>query len=157
MVRILSSAALLSLFLAFPVLAKAKTKAPPANFAQFTAKERAAFNEDVAPIECKETTKTEGSKSYEGCFVNGKPFYIRMLDEGTPWGVLRFRGGEVVAYEGIENPELRLIKKGELYALYNADAKTVRTVFADAEGKELVGYTRKEVAAALKAFKLPAK
>lgn len=115
------------------------------------------FSPDVAPEDCKEKTIKIGIKSYEYCSVSGRLYYIRMLDEGTPWGVLLFKSGEPVQFEGIENPEVKVLKNGVLYAIYNHDTQEVRTDFSDADGKELMKFTNNEVSEALKAVNMNSK
>ena len=121
-------------------------------YESFAVGELPKFAPDTAPESCKETSKRVKNKRYDACIVNNVPYFIRMSDEGSPWAVLYFKGGRPVQYEGIENPNVRIIKNGNLYAVINTESKTFRTSFADDEGKALVKQTKLEVEEALAAF-----
>lgn len=131
-----------------------KTTERELDFATFVKLERPSFVADASPKNCKEVSKKKKSITYEACIVEKKPYYIRMLDEGTPFGVVTFRSGRPVQYEGVENPEVKLLRGGKVVAILDESSKKVRTIFTTSEQKSLNQIAEAEVLSALSTFDL---
>jgi hypothetical protein len=138
------------------VAADQKTPVGEVNFASFVKSEWQSFVGDAPPTNCKEVEKKNKKNpvSYAACIVAKKPFYIRLSYEGTPMGVIKFRNGLAVQYEGVENPDVKLLKAGKVVAIFNESSKRVQTKFTTPEEKEFNQIAEGEVSLALAAFGL---